>query len=168
MHFRVHDPGGSVPRRGIECRPKVKEEDGRDTGRRNAISRVVRRVGHLDVSSDDPHADSAAQGAEHEQISSSKVVDHVEQPEYGENRLHHAKEARREEASVRSRDTQTREHRRRIVVDSIYARTILPKEKHYGCSMVSKHNCLTGSRSQMLRGYTYCYQGRIATAPSLS
>lgn len=118
-HLRVDDPGGAVPRGGVEGGPEVEEEDGGDAARVEAVLGVVLRVGDLDVAADEVHAEAAADGAAHEQDAAAHVVDEPEDPDEGEDRLDDAEDARGEEGRVGACDADAAEDGGAVVVDGV-------------------------------------------------
>lgn len=72
--LRVNDPGGSVPRDGVEGGPEVEEEHGRLSTGGEGGRDVVSGVGDLDVGADGEHGEGATDGTDEELQREKKSV----------------------------------------------------------------------------------------------
>lgn len=90
---------------------------------------MVRRVGDLDVCTDIVEAESTPESTEHEEVSSTKVVDEEEEPDDGYQCLDDTEDAGGEERGVCAGDTNGFEDCGGVVVDGVDAGRILPEEE---------------------------------------
>jgi hypothetical protein len=128
-HFRVDDPGGTVPRGTVESGPEVEEEHGSSAARAESLS-VSLSVSSQEVATDDPHADGATSGADHQEVATTEFIDEEQEPNECENSLDNTEEAGSEESSVCTSDTDRFEDGGRVVVDGVDTTAVLPQEKH--------------------------------------
>lgn len=130
-HLRVDDPGGAVPRGGVEGGPEVEEEDGGDAAGGEARVGVVGiRAGDADVGADVPHAEGATGGTDHEELCAAEAVDEPEEPDDGYDCFDDAEDAGGEEAGACSGDADGFEDGGTVVVDCVDAAAVLEEEEH--------------------------------------
>jgi len=86
-------------------------------------------VCNLDVRSDVIEAEGTAEGTEHEEVSSTEVVDEEEEPDDGYEGLDNAEDTGSEERGICARDTNRFEDSWRVVVDGVNSGGILPEEE---------------------------------------
>lgn len=101
----VDDPGCTVPRRCVENGPQVEEEDRGNTARGQRGGGVRINTSVENVTTNDPHANRAADGTDHQELSASKVVDENQDPDNGEDGLDHTEDTGGQEGGAGSADT---------------------------------------------------------------
>ena len=101
----VDDPGCTVPRRCVEDGPQVKEEDRGNTARGQWCGGVGVDTSVENVTTDDPHANRATDGTDHQELSASKVIDENQDPDNGEDGLDHTEDTGGQEGGAGSADT---------------------------------------------------------------
>lgn len=90
---------------------------------------VLGRVNHVNVGANDPHADGTTNGTAEQELSAAELVDQEQQPDKGCDGLDDTKDTSHQVYGVGS-DTDAAEDGRRVVVDGVDTRTVLPEEKH--------------------------------------
>ena len=103
--YRVENPGGTIPGRGIEDGPQVEEEHGRNTTATEAVTLVVLGLRDLDVCADDPKTDGATRSTDQQQVTATDLVNKPEQPDEGHDCLHDTEYTRGEQTCVGTLDT---------------------------------------------------------------
>ena len=103
--FTVDDPGCAVPRRCVEDGPQVEEEDRGNTARGQWCGGVGVDTSVENVTTDDPHANRATDGTDHQELSASKVIDENQDPDNGEDGLDHTEDTGGQEGGAGSADT---------------------------------------------------------------
>lgn len=170
--YRVEYPGRTVPGRGIEDGPEVEEEHGRNTTAVHAGLGVLGGFGDLDVCTNDPQADGTTDSTDQEQVTTTDAINEIQQPHEGDDSLDNTEDTGGQETSVGTSNANTLcgkkkgvskvvtscfcsffhpsraylENGRRIVVNSIDARAILPEEEH-ATQEQTPHNTLVGAGS---------------------
>lgn len=101
--------------------PQVKKDHGTDAaaGQGGILSRFTAWVGHGNVAADVPHAQTAGNGAVHEQSAAAEVVDEIEEPDEGDDGLDDAEDAGGQEGGVGAGDADGAEDGWGIVVDGV-------------------------------------------------
>lgn len=99
--FRVDDPGGTVPGRGVDSSPKVEEDDSGNTATVERAGGVVLRCNHVDIRANDPHADGAGDTTDKKKVPATELIDKEQQPDKRHNGLDHTKDTGHQVDSVR-------------------------------------------------------------------
>lgn len=129
-HFRVENPGGTVPGWGVEDGPEIEEEHGCDAAAVHVGLRVRGGVGDLDVGTDDPETDGTTKSTDQEQVATTDTVNQVQKPDKGNDSLDDTEDTGGEHASVGTSDTNALEDGRGVVVDGVDTRAVLPEKEH--------------------------------------
>lgn len=103
--YGVENPGGAVPGWGVERRPQIEEEHGGNATTAHVLCGILRRLNDLDVCADDPHADGAANGANHQKVASTDAIDQVQEPYESDGRFDDTEQTRTEQVGVFAVDT---------------------------------------------------------------
>lgn len=97
---RVENPWSTIPGRGIEDGPQVEEEHGHDTATIHVRLGVVLWICDLDVCADDPHTNGTTERTDQKQVTTTNVVDKIQQPHEGDHSLDYAKDTGCEQTVV--------------------------------------------------------------------
>ena len=84
----------------------------------------------LDVRSHIPHAQTATDRTNHQEPSSSELIDEEEKIDDGSNGLDDSKQASGKQRCVCALNTNALEYRGRIIIDGVDTRSVLPEEEH--------------------------------------
>ncbi len=128
-HLRVQHPWGRVPSGTIESGPEVEEEDCGDAGGGKGLGWVKRGFGDCDIAAYVPEAGGAADGADHQETSASKLIDEEDEVDQREYCLDDAKESGGEKRGGCPCYADGFEDGRAVVVDGINPRGVLPEEE---------------------------------------
>lgn len=99
--FRIDDPGGTVPGRSVDSSPEVKEEDSGNTATVEGAGGVVLGCDHVDISTNDPHADGTGDTTNKQKVPATELIDKEQQPDERHNGLDHTEDTGHQVDSVR-------------------------------------------------------------------
>jgi hypothetical protein len=101
--------------------PEVEEEHGSNSAaaERAASLSLTRRICNLNVGANEPHAKRATNSSNHEEKTTTKVVNENKDPDERQGSLDHAKDTGGEEASACTGDADALKDGRAVVVDGI-------------------------------------------------
>lgn len=105
--YRVENPWGTVPGRGVEDGPQVEEEHSGNTTTVHLGLGVLGRLGDLDVCADNPQADGATSGTDQEQVTATDAINEVQQPHEGDDSLDDTEDTGSQKGGVGTSDTDT-------------------------------------------------------------
>lgn len=103
--YRVEDPGCSVPSRRVESCPEVEEEHRSDTTAIDVWLGVFRWLRYLDISTNDPHTNGAAERANQKKIAAANAVNEPKKPEPCYDKFDDSEDTSREKTRVGPSDT---------------------------------------------------------------
>lgn len=98
--YGVNDPGSTVPGWGVDGGPKIEEEDSGNTATVKVVCGVIFRRNHIDISTDDPHADGAGDTTDEKKFPATELIDKEKQPDKRHNGLDHTEDASHQIDSV--------------------------------------------------------------------
>ena len=125
----VDDPGCAVPRRCVEDGPQVEEEDRGNTARGQRGGGVGVDTSVENVTTDDPHANRATDGTDHQELSASEVIDEDQNPDDGEDGLDHTEDTGGQVDGILGLNAHRPEHIGAVIVDSVNSGEVLQDEQ---------------------------------------
>ena len=109
--------------------PDIEEENGADSGRWKFRSWVLGRFSDGNVGTDVPQAKTATRSSDHQQLSSTVLINKEDKIDDCENGLDNTEQTSREERGVKSNNSDTLKHRWGVVVDGVDSGSVLPEEQ---------------------------------------